>query len=212
MRDKIVSSLKVELDAPEEEIGYYESRIRLLSDFTNYLCEDLPADPIDATAAAASGSRKMLHPDLTDRVAPFLGQVCLIGAVDTMRALPSPNQPAVTMTEEGTLALASDGTWRAAEAAMILCVAGLVQFCKDTIDEAFNTAFDQLLEKCFHTPAALKFDYDRDAEPLLRRYEFTGALCRKERRRRFEDHIKALGERFQDNGLENEGDGRVSNE
>lgn len=197
VRDKVVSSLKQEMETPEEEIVFYQSRLRLLSDFGTILMEDVPEDPAEAAASWEVSSRKLLHPDLFERISPFLGQVRVLGALDSMRALPVPGEQALFMAPDGTVKFGED-TWRMTEAAMILCIAGLVQFSKDTIDDSFNQQFDQLLENCFNTREALDYDYDRDVEPVVRRYEFTGALSIKERKRRFEDYAEKLRSRFKD--------------
>ena len=105
-----------------------------------------------------------------------------------MRALPVPGEQALFMSPDDTVKLGED-TWRMTEASMvrdtnsseqarhpltfkptqILCIAGLVQFSKDTIDASFNQQFDQLLDNCFNTHEALAYDYDRDVEPIVRR-------------------------------------------
>ena len=75
VRDKVVSSLKLEMETPEEEMLYYHSRLILLSDFGTILMEDVPEDPAEAAASWELSSRKLLPPHLYERISPFLGQV-----------------------------------------------------------------------------------------------------------------------------------------
>lgn len=168
-------------DLHEHDVSYYEcGRLCLLSDFISL-----------ETDAVARGAPPVLQRSLMNRVAPFVARAPLAGGLAATRAWPQPGGPSLTLDLDGVARAAPDGSWRAAEAGILLACAGLTRFCKETINAGFVTAYGALLAEMFHAPEHADAVW-ADAEPRVRTHSFTGALTPGEREKLFDLHIAAL--------------------
>lgn len=191
MNDDIRSLILRSLSASDQE--YYGPKCRLLSEFLSpEFCSVNQSQSKGSTSVAQTinNNKKdndddeqqiretsnakilldMLDSELQDRVAPFSDLV--IGRSSNV------------LTEH-QLELQT--------AALILAASGVTKFCLEAMQAQFESSFQSLLQRNFHSPEHLEVSRDQ-ADAQLRRcsHSVTGYFSPEQRRTRFEQHIADL--------------------